>query len=115
MLKVYGLKTCSTVKKALTALDSGKVAHRFCDVREDTPSREKLADWARQLGGWEKLLNRGSFTWRGLPEAEKASLTEAKAISLAIKYPALIRRPLIERADGTVSTGFAKKVQDEFL
>ena len=115
MLTVYGLTTCSTVKKALAALAAGKVPHRFHDVRAETPTRAQLEGWSRQLGGWEKLLNRGSFTWRGLPEAERQGLTEATAIALALKHPALIRHPLIERPDGTVTTGFARKVQEELL
>lgn len=115
MLKVYGLSTCSTVKKALAALAAAKVAHRFQDVRAEVPTRAQLENWSQQLGGWEKLLNRGSFTWRGLPDAEKEGLTEARALALALKYPALIRRPLIERADGRVTTGFAQKVAAEFV
>jgi arsenate reductase (glutaredoxin) len=34
------------------------------------------------------------------------------AAALAVKYPSLIRRPLIEHNDGNVTVGFPKKVQN---
>jgi hypothetical protein len=35
-------------------------------------------------------------------------------VALAIKYPSLIRRPLIEHEDGTVTVGFSDKVKSLF-
>ena len=64
--------------------------------------------------GWELVLNRAGTTFRKLLEDQKSGLDEAKAVALAVKNPSLIRRPLIEHADGTVTVGFSKKVQ-EFL
>lgn len=113
MLKVYGLKKCTTCQKAVAWLDVNKVKNRFSDVREAPVTKEQVARWSKALGGWEKLINRGGFTWRGLPESERENLTEAKAVALATKYPALIRRPLMELADGSVMTGFSKKIQEQ--
>jgi arsenate reductase-like glutaredoxin family protein len=65
-------------------------------------------------GGFEKLINRSGFTWRGLKASQTANLDEAKAVALAVEYPSLIRRPLIEHEDGTVTTGFSDKVRGLF-
>jgi arsenate reductase-like glutaredoxin family protein len=46
-----------------------------------------------------------------LPESETRNLTEAKAVSLAVNNPSLIRRPLIEHDDGSVTVGFSDKVK----
>jgi arsenate reductase-like glutaredoxin family protein len=57
------------------------------------------------------MINRAGYTWRGLPAAETENLTEAKAVTLAVNNPSLIRRPLIEHKDGSVTVGFSDKVK----
>lgn len=111
-LRLYGLRKCSTCQKAVKWLADHKRPHSFSDVRETPPTRDQLAVWSKKLGGWEKLVNRAGYTWRGLAPSETADLTEAKAVALAVKYPSLIRRPLIEHEDGSVTVGFSKKVQE---
>lgn len=109
-LAVYGLKKCSTCQKAEDWLKAHKVAYRFTDVREDGISKEQVQGWMKALGGWEKLVNRAGYTWRGIPEAERTDLTDAKAVKLVLANPSLIRRPLIENG-GQVSVGFSEKVK----
>ena len=111
MLKLFGLRKCTTCQKAMDYLDKKKTSYDFTDVKEDTLSKDQVAKWSKALGGWEKMINRAGYTWRGLPAAETESLTEAKAVSLAVKNPSLIRRPLIEHADGSVTVGFSDKVR----
>ncbi len=41
--------------------------------------KTQVAKWSKALGGWEKMINRAGYTWRGLPAAETENLTEAKA------------------------------------
>ena len=113
-LKLFGLNKCSTCKKAVDWLETREIAHSFSDVRDEPVTTEQVASWSAALGGWEKMINRAGYTWRGLPHAETKDLTEAKAVALAVQHPSLIRRPLIEHADGSVTVGFSKKVQ-EFL
>lgn len=111
-LKLYGLAKCSTCQKAIDWLDDHKLAHSFSDVRDTPVTREQVAAWSKALGGWEKMINRAGYTWRGLPASETADLTETKAVALAVKNPSLIRRPLIEHGDGSVTVGFSKKIQE---
>ena len=111
MLKLFGLRKCTTCQKAMDYLDKKKTSYDFTDVKEDTLSKDQVAKWSKALGGWEKMINRAGYTWRGLPAAETESLTEAKAVSLAVKNPSLIRRPLIEHPDGSITVGFSDKVR----
>jgi arsenate reductase (glutaredoxin) len=113
-MKAYGLKKCSTCQKALDFLAAKKVKVVFTDHSETPPTREQVAGWSKALGGWEKMINRAGYTWRGLPKSETEGLTEAKAVALAVKHPSLIRRPLIEHGDGSVTVGFADKVKALF-
>jgi Spx/MgsR family transcriptional regulator len=111
-LKLYGLKKCSTCQKAMGWLDGHKKRYRFSDVREEPVTQEQVARWSKALGGWEKLINRAGYTWRGLPAPATANLTEARAVALTVENPSLIRRPLIEHPDGSVTVGFSKKTQE---
>ena len=111
MLKLFGLRKCTTCQKAMDYLDKKKTSYDFTDVKDDTLSKDQVAKWSKALGGWEKMINRAGYTWRGLPAAETENLTEAKAVSLAVKNPSLIRRPLIEHKDGSVTVGFSDKVR----
>ncbi|WP_373502498.1 Spx/MgsR family RNA polymerase-binding regulatory protein [Aestuariivirga sp.] len=111
-LKLYGLSKCSTCQKAIDWLEERKIAHSFSDVKDNPITKEQVAKWSRALGGWEKMINRAGYTWRGLPAEKTADLTEAKAVSLAVENPSLVRRPLIEHKDGSVTVGFSKKIQE---
>lgn len=111
-LKLYGLTKCSTCQKAIAWLGENKIAHSFSDVKDNPVTKEQVAAWSKKLGGWEKMINRAGYTWRGLPPEKTADLTEAKAVALAVANPSLIRRPLIEHADGSVTVGFSKKIQE---
>lgn len=113
-MKAYGLKKCSTCQKALDYLAEKKLKVVFTDHKETPPTKSQVGGWSKALGGWEKLINRAGYTWRGLPKAETEDLTEAAAVALAVKHPSLIRRPLIEHDDGSITVGFAAKVKELF-
>lgn len=113
-IKVFGLTKCSTCAKALDWFKSHKIACDFTDFKESPPSKDQISRWSKAVGGWEKLINRAGYTWRGLPAAETEDLSEAKAVTIAVKNPSLIRRPLIEHADGSVTVGFSDKVRGRF-
>lgn len=107
MITVYGLKNCDTCKKARNWLERFGVGYRFVDVREQLPSPEDWLHWQAQLGGWEKLINKSSTTWRQLPEARKAPGSDAEWKLLLREHPALMKRPLLVLLDGTVAQGFS--------
>jgi arsenate reductase (glutaredoxin) len=111
MLKVHGLAKCSTCQKAMDWMQAEKAAFQFTDVKDQTPTPATIETWSKSVGGWEKLINRAGYTWRGLPASETKDLTEKKAAALAAKHPSLIRRPLIEHANGEVTVGFSEKIR----
>src|SRR5690349_3841887 len=110
MLKLYGLEKCDTCKKATNWLRRFEVAHEFIDYREQPVAASQLKEWAVQLGGWDRLVNRSSTTWRGLPEARKSPQSIPEWTLLVKEYPALVKRPVALREDGTVSVGFNDKL-----
>jgi Spx/MgsR family transcriptional regulator len=112
-LKVFGLNKCSTCQKAIAWFDENDISYQFTDVKEVPLGSAQVAKWSAAVGGWEKMINRAGYTWRGLSPADIANLTEKKAIALALRNPSLIRRPLIEHADGSVTVGFSEKVRSQ--
>ncbi|HEY1025196.1 MAG TPA: ArsC family reductase [Sphingobacteriaceae bacterium] len=104
-MKVYGIKNCDTVKKALTWLQNHNVEFEFHDFKKLGVSEEKLQEWGDKLG-WEKLLNKKGTTWRKLdPAVQQAVNSEAEAFKLMQDKTSVIKRPVIEAGD-RISIGF---------
>jgi arsenate reductase len=101
---LYGIRNCDTMKKAWTWLDDHGVVYAFHDYKKTGIDRARLEGWARSVG-WETLLNRAGTTFRKLPDADKAALTEAKAIGLMLDQPSMIKRPVLD-VDGKLTVGF---------
>lgn len=101
---IYGIKNCDTMKKARTWLDAHGIAYAFHDYKAEGVERDALDSWARKVG-WDVLLNRTGTTFRKLPDKDKAGLTEAKAITLMLAQPSMIKRPVLDIA-GTLLVGF---------
>ena len=94
-ITIYGIKSCDTMKKARSWLDGQRIAYHFHDYKAEGIDKAHLAAWCQELG-WEKVLNRAGTTFRALPDADKANLTEAKAIALMQKLPSMIKRPILD-------------------
>jgi Spx/MgsR family transcriptional regulator len=105
-VQVYGLKNCDTCKKARAWLDRNDVAHAFIDYRDHPVPAATLREWADAVGGWEKLVNRASTTWRALADNRKSPADAAAWTALIAEYPALVRRPVLVREGGEVTVGF---------
>jgi arsenate reductase len=101
---IHGIKACDTMKKARDWLEGHGVAYAFHDYKVAGVTRAMLEGWSRQVG-WETLLNRSGTTFRKLPDAEKAGLTEASAIDLMLAQPSMIKRPVLD-VDGRLTVGF---------
>ncbi|WAC71156.1 ArsC family reductase [Roseateles sp. SL47] len=107
MITVYGIPNCDTVKKARTWLDEQGLTYQFHDYKKQGVPADQLPHWLESLG-WEKVLNRAGTTWRKLDEATKASVTDAaSAAAVMVAQPSVIKRPLVEWADGRLTVGFS--------
>ena len=104
-LTIYGIKNCDTMKKARAWLDGKGAAYAFHDYKTAGIDRARLEGWAGKVG-WETLLSRSGTTFRKLPEAERAGLTEKKAIALMLAEPSMIKRPVLELSGGRLVVGF---------
>jgi Spx/MgsR family transcriptional regulator len=104
---LYGLPTCDTCRKARNWLDRFGVDYTFVDYRASPVPADRLKGWARQLGGWEKLVNKSSTTWRNLLPQRKNPGSDPEWTLLLKEYPALIRRPVVVDENGEIGVGFS--------
>jgi Spx/MgsR family transcriptional regulator len=103
---LYGLDNCDTCRKARNWLKRAGVEHGFVDYREQRIEPARLKAWAQQLGGWDKLVNKASTTWRNLPEGRKSPGSDPEWTLLIKEHPAIVKRPVVVMPDGAVSQGF---------
>ena len=99
-MKIYGLKNCDSTKAAIKALPDAE----FVDVREDGLPADVLTDALDQFK--DSLLNTRSTTWRELDESER----KKAPVHLIATYPALMKRPLIEKG-GQYHLGWSEETQ----
>lgn len=105
-ITLYGIPNCDTVKKARAWLADASVAHAFHDFRKSGVPAAHLDAWLKAVGP-DRLLNRQGTTWRKLDPAAQARAGDADgARALMLEQPSVIKRPVVEWGDGTVTVGF---------
>lgn len=104
MLMLYIINTCDTCRKARKALEEKDIAFKIHDLRKDGLSADLLAHILDRVPV-EEAVNKRSKTWRDLSQEEKDAL-DAAPQPLLIKYPTLLKRPLLEVDDKTILVGY---------
>lgn len=104
MTTLYGIANCDTVKRARARLGTAGVPYAFRDYKKVGVDPAALDRWIAKVG-WEPLLNRAGTTFRDLSEPDRAGLDAAKARTLMLAHPSLIKRPVVEH-DGGLLVGF---------
>ena len=113
-MKVYGIKNCDTVKKALKWLESHNIDFEFHDFKKSGISNEKLKEWSTKLG-WEPLLNKRGTTWKKLDAETQNRITkENEAFELMQEKTSVIKRPVIEN-DQDILIGFDENMYQQTL
>ncbi len=106
MLKIYGIKNCSTMKKAFDQLDQLGLSYEFHDYKKLGIDTVTLKQWADQVG-LEVLLNKKGTTWKKLTEAEQqaALASESQTLSALSEHSSMIKRPVLV-ADHKILVGY---------
>lgn len=101
-LTLYGIPNCNTVKKARAWLDARQIPYSFHNYKKQGVEAERVADWIAQAG-LDKILNKAGTTFRKLDVAQKANLDAQGAIALMVSQPSMIKRPIVEHANGLLA------------
>ena len=96
-ITIYGIKSCSTMKKAFTKLDELGVNYNFHDYKKQGIDKESVQRWVNELG-IDKVLNKRGTTWRKLTDEQKQAAEDNvnNAIYLLIENTSMIKRPIVE-------------------
>ncbi len=111
-IKVFGIKNCDTMKKAMKWLDSNDMEYEFHDYKKEGVNRKWLQAWCERVP-WDTLLNTRGTTWRRLSVDERSNVGEQKACELMITYPSLVKRPVLVVDSGQVYVGFSEAIYKE--
>ncbi|WP_435980108.1 Spx/MgsR family RNA polymerase-binding regulatory protein [Psychrobacter sp. DM4] len=96
-ITIYGIKSCSTMKKAFAKLDELSVDYSFHDYKKQGVNKIDVQHWVDALGV-DKVLNKRGMTWRKLTDEQKqaADATVEDAIDLLVVNTSMIKRPIVE-------------------
>ena len=105
-IALYSISNCYTVKRAREwLLEHGRDV-AFHDFKKAGVPADRLEAWAAAVG-WERLVNRSGTTWRKLDDAVRAAVVgAASAKRLMRDQVSVIKRPVVEWADGAITVGF---------
>jgi Spx/MgsR family transcriptional regulator len=93
MLKIYGIKNCDSVKKALKFLQQREIPYTFIDFKTTPPTKALIEEWLQKCE-LKTLLNKRSTTYKNL-KLKEMQLSEEESIEWLAKEPLLIKRPVI--------------------
>lgn len=98
MLKIYGIKNCSSMKKAFDLLNELDLAFEFHDYKKQGIDTETLQTWITKIGA-DVVLNKKGTTWRKLsPEQQALALSStAELIQALSTHTSLIKRPVLQQ------------------
>ncbi len=93
MLKIYGIKNCDSVRKAVKFLKNNHIPHTFIDFRETPVDEKTIRTWLKYTD-IKTLFNTRGTTYRTL-KLKALDLDDEAKISWLAKENMLIKRPVI--------------------
>ncbi len=105
-ITIYGIKNCSTMKKAFDKLTALGLEYEFFDYKKQAIDKPTLANWVETVG-IDKIMNTKGTTYRKLSDAQKAQMNQDMdaALDMMIAQPSMIKRPIVI-SDNELIIGF---------
>lgn len=91
---IYGIKNCSSMKKAFNWLDQKGIDYQFHDYKKQAVD-EALVARALKEQGHDIVVNKRGTTWRKLDDQVKESMNNDHALDLIKQNPSLAKRPML--------------------
>lgn len=102
-MHIWHLRNCGTCREAVAALRPRKPG--LTDIRDEGVARADMQRFLDRIGA-ARLVNKSSLPWQGMSAAERAD----DPLELLLKYPTLMKRPVIEEG-GTITAGWTPDVR----
>ena len=110
MIKVYGITTCGSVKKAISFFKAKVVPYSFIDLKTTAISEAKLKEWLSKQP-LSIIFNTKGTKFKTLNLTKEISDEEKK--SWLLREQLLFKRPIVECEDGTLLVGFDEEVYNQ--
>lgn len=111
--RIYGIKNCDTMKKALKWLEANAIAFEFMDYKKSGVDMAVLTQ-ALSEHGWEIVINKRGTTWRQLDKDIQDHMNDHSALDVAKDNPSIIKRPLLLHG-GKTYIGFKEAEYSEIF
>ncbi|TCM68740.1 Spx/MgsR family transcriptional regulator [Acinetobacter calcoaceticus] len=110
MLKIYGIKNCSSMKKAFDLLNELNLPYEFHDYKKLGIDKDTLKVWLEELGQ-DVILNKKGTTWKKLSPEQQATALENtdNLLETLSTYSSMIKRPVLHSAQGFI-VGFDEEI-----
>ena len=112
MVKLYGIKNCDSVKKAIKYLKSHEITYEFIDFKATPVDCKTVTPWLKHVE-MKKLFNTRGTTYRTL-KLKELNLNEDQQLQWLCKENLLIKRPVLVVND-KVTVAFDQNVYDELF
>jgi Spx/MgsR family transcriptional regulator len=112
-MKIYGIKTCGSVKKALKFFNENGIEYEFHDFKKEPVGCDKIDEWIERVG-IDVLFNNRGTKYRTL-KLKELNLDENGKKEWLCKENLLIKRPVIELDNGNVVVGFDENKYKEIF
>jgi Spx/MgsR family transcriptional regulator len=99
-MKIYGIKTCGSVRKALKFFKENEIEYDFVDIKKEPVGTEKIEEWLDKVD-IDLLFNNRGTKYRTL-KLKELNLNEDEKKEWLTKENLLIKRPVIEFGDDVV-------------
>ncbi len=109
-VKVYGIKTCNSVRSALKFFKDNNIEVEFCDLRKDPPPSVDVKFWVEKAG-IDIVFNNKGTKYRDL-KLKDLNLDENGKLEWLCKEPMLVKRPVIVHNEN-VTVGFKEDIYKE--
>ncbi len=107
-MKMYGIKTCSTVGKARKFMRDNKIEFDFVDYKVEQVCEEKIREWLKKVD-INLLFNSRGKKYRDL-KLKELNLDDEGKIKWMAKENYLIKRPVVEYGNGDVLVSYNEEV-----
>ncbi len=112
MFKVYGIKTCDSVRKALNFFKENNIEVEFSDIKKETPTSRTIQSWREKID-INILFNSKGTKYRTL-RLKELNLDDDGKFEWLCKEPMLFKRPIIEY-DNKVLVAFKEETYKEIF
>ena len=113
MIKVYGIKNCDSVKKAVKFLKEKGLEYTLQDFKTDPVECTEIQKWAKSVE-MKQLFNSRGTTYRTL-KLKDLDLNDEQKLEWLCKENMLIKRPVLEYSQDKFIVGFNESQYKEEL